>query len=104
MHMCVLHTSKESSRFQIALIPSLASTMIPDVVPLTVTPNVTSGRDTLQQTQRAAMKITQKATAEKSQKVIQFICEEFSFTWKVRRQQLSQVPKHCSHVKKSSAF
>lgn len=46
---CVLHTSKESSRFQTAVIPSLASTVILDVVPLTVTPNETIGRDTLQQ-------------------------------------------------------
>ena len=47
MSVCVLHTSKESSRFQIALSPSLASTMILDVVSLMDTPNEASGRDTL---------------------------------------------------------
>lgn len=45
-----LHTSRESSRFQIALIPSLASTVILDVVALRVTPNPINGRDTLRQT------------------------------------------------------
>lgn len=68
MHIYVLHTSNESSRFQIAVIPSLASTVTPDRVSLTVTPNVTNGRGTLQQTQRDTMKMRQKATAEKSQK------------------------------------
>lgn len=51
MCMCehMFHTSRESSMFQTALIPSLALTLIPDVVPLMVTPNATNGRDTLQQ-------------------------------------------------------
>lgn len=46
-----VHTSRESSRFQITLIPSLASTETLDEVPLTVTPNVTNGSDTLQKTE-----------------------------------------------------
>lgn len=52
----VFHTSRESSRFQIVLIPSLASTVILNVVALTDTPNPMKGRDTLQQTKSAKMR------------------------------------------------
>lgn len=52
----MLHTSRESSKFQIALIPSLASTVILNVVALTVTPNPMKGRDTLKQTKSAKMR------------------------------------------------
>lgn len=54
----VRHTSRESSMFQIAVIPSLASTVILDVVPFTVTPNVTNGRDTLWQTQTVSVTLS----------------------------------------------
>lgn len=43
----VLHTSSESSRFQMTRTPCRASTMILDVVSVTVAPYVECGRDTL---------------------------------------------------------
>lgn len=46
-----MHTSRESSWFQMAINPSLASTVIVSIIALTVTPDVTCGRDTLHQTQ-----------------------------------------------------
>ena len=60
----LLHTSSESSRFQIALIPIFASTMILDVVPEISTPNEEYGRDTLQETQRSVIKMRLKAAAD----------------------------------------